>query len=254
MKRFGFWGGILSLVLMFCGPQMASAMGIEAAVGVWRQDPSGDLGYKGPSLSLDNELKFDTESKVFGRVKINMPLVIPNIYLMATPMKFEGDGSKNASFTFGDKTFAGNVPFSSSLKLDHYDVALYYGLPFLKTATAGIFNAEVGLNARIIDFKAEINQPSTGINESKSVTLAIPMLYLGAQLKPIKYLSFEGEVRGVAYSSNHYYDLIGRVKVSPIGPAFIAGGYRYEALDIDESDVKANLKFQGPFLEVGVEF
>ena len=106
-------------------------------MGIWRQDPSGDIGYKGESLSLDNELKYDTKSKVFGRVKIDMPLVIPNIYLMATPMKFDGDGSKNANFTFGDKTFAGNAPFSSSLKLDHYDVALYYGLPFLKTATLG---------------------------------------------------------------------------------------------------------------------
>ena len=165
-------------------------------MGMWRQDPSGDIGYKGESLSLENELKYDAKSKVFGRVKIDMPLVIPNIYLMATPVKFEGDGSKNTSFTFGDKTFAANVPFSSRLKLDHYDVALYYGIPFLKTATLGKFNLEAGLNARIFDLKAEINQPSTGISESKSLTLPVPMLYLGAQLKPIKYLSLEARGSG----------------------------------------------------------
>lgn len=254
MKQFGFWGGILSLVLIFFAPQMTSAMGLEAAVGVWRQDPSGDIGYKGDSLSVGNELKFDAQSKVFGRVKIDMPLVIPNIYLMATPMKFEGDGSKNINFTFGDKTFASNVPFSSSVKLDHYDVALYYGLPFLKTATLGKFNAEVGLNARIIDFKAEINQSSAGLSESKSFTLPVPMIYLGAQLKPVKFLSVEAEVRGVAYSSNHYYDLIGRLKVQPIAMLFIAGGYRYEEVNIDQSDVKANINIKGPFLEVGFEF
>jgi outer membrane protein len=233
---------------------MAEAIGLEVAVGVWRQDPSGDIGYKGESLSVEDELKYDAESKIYGRAKIETPLFFPNIYLMATPVKFDGDGSKNVNFTFGDKTFSGNTPFTSSLKLDHYDVALYYGLPFLKTATFGIFNAEVGLNARIIAFKAEINQPTTGINESKSLTLPIPMVYLGAQLKPVKFLSLEAEARAIAYSSNHYYDLIGRLKVQPIGPVFIGGGYRYEKVKIDQSDVKAEATFQGPFLELGIVF
>lgn len=254
VKYFFFWGGILILGLIFLGPPLACAMGVEGAVGVWGQDPSGDLGYKGDSLSIENDLKYDTESKVFGRLKIDMPLWIPNVYLMATPVKFDGEGSKNISFSFGDKTFAANVPFSSSLKMDHYDVALYYGIPFLKTATLGIFNIEAGLNARIFDLKAEINQPSTGISDSKSLTLVVPMVYLGAQLKPIKYLSLEAEARGSAYNSNHYYDLIGRLKVQPFWPFFIAGGYRYEESKIDQSDVKANITLKGPFLEAGFIF
>jgi outer membrane protein len=254
MRKFGFGGGILLLGLIFLAPPVASAMGVEAAVGVWRQDPSGDIGYKGDSLSIENDLKYDAQSRVFGRVKIDMPLLIPNVYLMATPVKFEGDGSKNVPFTFGDKTFAANAPFSSSLKMDHYDVALYYGIPFLKTATLGKFNVEAGLNARIFDLKAEINQPTTGTSESKNLTLPVPMFYLGAQLKPVKYLSLEAEARGIAYSSNHYYDLIGRLKVQPFGPLFIAGGYRYEEVKVDQSDVKANIILKGPFLELGLVF
>jgi outer membrane protein len=253
MKKIALVGAILSLVLIF-STSAALAIGLEAAVGIWRAEPSGDMGYKGELLNVGNELKYDAKTNVFGRIKIDMPLAIPNIYLMATPMKFEGDGSKNINFTFGDKTFTGNVPFSSSVKLDHYDVALYYGLPFLKTATLGKFNVEIGLNARIMDWKAEINQPGTGTSESKSFTLPVPMIYLGAQLKPIKYFSIEAEARGIAYSSNHYYDLIGRLKVQPIWPVFIAGGYRYEDVKIDQSDVKANVTFKGPFLELGFAF
>jgi outer membrane protein len=254
MRKFAFWGGTLISLFVFLSPLTASAMGIEAAVGGWRQDPSGDIGYKGEPLSVENDLKYDAESRAFARVKIDMPLLIPNVYLMATPVKFEGDGSKNIGFTFGDKTFAANAPFSSSLKMDHYDVALYYGIPFLKTATLGMLNAEAGLNVRIFDVKAEINQPSTGISESKSAVVPVPMLYLGAQLKPVKYLSLEAEVRAIAYSSNHYYDLIGRLKVQPFGPLFIAGGYRYEEVKVDQSDVKANIALKGPFLELGLVF
>lgn len=258
MKRLGIFVGILFSALIFVVPQVASAIGLEAAVGVWSQYPSGDISYKGQSLDVENELNYDSETRLFGRVKIDMPMLIPNIYLMATPMEFEGNGSKNTNFTFGDKTFTNNVPFASKLQLDHYDIALFYGLPFLKTATLGKLNAEVGLNARIIDFKSEIagRDAVTGLQttESKSLTLPVPMLYLGAQFKPVKVVSLEAEVRGIAYSGNHYYDLIGRLKIKPVGPVFIAGGYRYEDIKIDESDVKANFKFKGPFMEVGVEF
>lgn len=254
MNRLRISAGILFLALIFVIPQIASAIGLEAAVGVWKQDPSGDISYKGDSLSVENELKYDSKTKVFGRVKIDMPLALPNIYLMATPMKFEAVGSKNVDFKFGDTTFDASVPFSSKTKLDHYDICLYYGLPFLKTATLGKLNAEVGLNARIIDFKAEIIQSTTGKSESKSLTLPIPMIYVGVQFKPVKLIGIEAEARGIAYNSNHYYDLIGRLKVRPVGPVFIAGGYRYEDVKIDESDVKANLKFKGPFVEAGVEF
>lgn len=247
---------LVSLVLFACVflvPQVAGAIGLEAAVGVWSQDPKGDLGYKGTPLSLENELKYDTETQFSGRIKIDMPLIIPNIYLMATPMKFDGTGQKNMNFTFGDKTFNGAADFTSETKLDHYDLALYYGIPFLKTATLGKLNAEVGLNIRLIDFEAEIAQSGIG-TESKTATLPIPMVYVGLQFKPLSSLSIEGEARGVAYSDNHYYDLIGRLKFKFLGPAFAAGGYRYEDLKIDEEDIRADVTFSGPFAEIGVEF
>ncbi len=252
MKMFGKAAGLIFLLLFLLTPQFASAIGFEAAVGIWNQDPSGDIRYKGETLSLGNDLKYSSEVRFFGRAKIDMPLLIPNIYLMATPMKFEGTGSKSASFTFGDRTFTGNTNFTSSLQLDHYDIALYYGLPFVKTATLNKLNVDAGLNVRFIDLKAEVKQDA--IQESKGLTIPLPMVYVGAQFKPVDKLSLEAEVRGIAIGSNHFYDLIGRVKYKVIGPAFIAAGYRYEDIKIDKSDVKASLTFSGPFAEAGVEF
>lgn len=125
-------------------------------------------------------------------------------------------------------------------------------MPFVKTATLGKLNVDAGLNLRITDLKAEITQAST--YESKSFTLPLPMVYLSAQVKLIDKLSLEAEIRGIAYSSNHYYDLIGRAKYKVFGPAFLGAGYRYEDIKIDYKDVKANVRFGGPFAEVGVEF
>lgn len=240
-------------------PQKSQALGLEVAAGVWSQGPSGDISYDGnlapgTTLDIEKDLKYDKKTKLFGRIKAELPLFFPNIYIMATPMKFEETGSKNIPFTFGNQTFNANVPFHSKLQLDHYDIAFYYSLPFLKTATMGKLNAELGINARIIDLKAEITQNTLGISESQSFTIPVPMIYAGIQVNPVKFFSVELEGRGIAYSSNHYYDFIGRVKIRPFGPIFVAGGYRIEDIKIDHSDIKASIKFKGPFAEAGVQF
>jgi outer membrane protein len=228
--------------------------GVEAGVGYWRQTPSGTLQYQGDSLDLRNDLNLGENNQVVARVKVELPLVLPNIYIMATPMSFEGTGSKNMSFTYGNQTFNANVPIQSKLEMDHYDLALYYPIPLLKTATLGKLNVELGLNARQINFEGTISQNTAGLTASKSVTLYVPMIYVGVQVKPISAFSIEGEFRGMDYGSNHYYDYIGRLKVMPIGPLFISGGYRSEQIKIDQSDVKAAAKFSGPFVEAGVSF
>ncbi|HVN71521.1 MAG TPA: TIGR04219 family outer membrane beta-barrel protein [Desulfomonilia bacterium] len=250
--------GILTFVLM-CGT--AWAAGIEVAIGAWNQAPDGDISYKPlsaqDSLSLKDNLKFSSTTKVFGRMKIEAPF-IPSIYLMATPMEFSASGSKNSTFQFGNIKFIASAPFKSKLRLDHYDIGLCYGIPGLKLATAGVLNFDLGLDARIIDFKAQITGQETiggtTITESKALTVPVPMLYLGLQVSPVKWLAVEGEFRGVIYSGNHYYDCIGRAKVKPVGPVFVAAGYRYEKADIDISDVKADVSFGGLFGEVGFAF
>ncbi len=252
MKRAYLGSLILSVLLLLLSTTYSYAVGLEISAGYWKQDPSGDISYKGESLDVEDNLKYDSEKKPFFRAKLQTPLFLPNIYLMATPMKFEETGSKDINFRFGDTTFTANVPFDSMVKLNHYDIGLYYSLPFINTATAGVLNMELGINARIIDLKAEVSQGN--LSESKSFTLPVPMLYAAVQLNPAGFLSIEAEGRGIAYSSNHYYDLIGRVKIKPIGPLFIGGGYRYEKIKIDHSDVEASIKFKGPFVEVGMSF
>jgi outer membrane protein len=252
---------VIVLLIFVLIPAGVSAMGIEMSLGVWNQDPKGDLSYNGISgmdnLNLQDDLKYTDKTRVFGRVKIDMPVFLPNIYLMATPMEFSGTGSKNTTFQFGDVTFDADIPFSSKLKLDQYDIGFYYGIPGLETLTGGVLNLDLGIDARIVDFNAQLTGLDTlgqTITQAKSLTIPVPMIYAGLQVKPVKWLAAEGEFRGITYGSNHYYDIIGRAKIKPYGPVFAAAGYRYEKLDIDTSGVKADMSFAGPFGEVGVEF
>jgi len=260
VKKFALLIPVLAVftVLLLVTPDRTYALGLEAAAGFWNQAPSGDLKYssdtlgEGTTLDLKDDLNYNSKSRPYLRVKADLPLFLPNIYLMATPMKFEGKGSKNFDFTFGNRRFNASIPFNSELRADHYDVAVYYSVPFLNTATAGSLNVELGLNLRIIDFEAKVSQGT--LSETASYTIPIPMVYAGVQLEPVDLFSIEAELRGVSYSSNSYYDVIGRMKVKPAGPVFIAGGYRYEKIKIDHNDVKASMEFKGPFIEAGVSF
>ncbi len=260
MKKFGFLIPLtVVLTVLFISPVSTYALGLEVAAGYWNQAPSGDLQYSSNdlvenNLDLKENLKYDSKARAYIRVKADLPLFLPNIYFMATPMKYEGQGSKDFKITFGDKEFNAGASFNSVLKADHYDVAVYYSLPFLNTATAGSLNVELGLNLRIIDFEAKITQDSLNKSASVNYTLPIPMVYAGIQLKPVDLFSIEAEIRGITYGSNSYYDLIARMKVKPVGPVFIAGGYRYEKIKIDHNDVKASMEFKGPFIEAGVSF
>jgi outer membrane protein len=246
---------LLAVLFLFTLPTMAHAIGLEVAIGGGKQSPSGNFGYQpaspGDLLDLERDAGYDDETRLYGRAKIELPLLL-NIYLMATPVKFEEMGERAIPFAFGDETFSGE--FSSKLVLDHYDIALYYGIPLLGVATLNTLNVELGINLRIIDASLEVNQEETGISESRSVILPVPMLYLGAQLKPVKWLALETEVRGTAYSGNRFLDLIGRVKVKPLGPVFIAAGWRQQDIKVDARDIEADITLKGPFAELGFAF
>ncbi len=246
---------VLSLLVVPCSAFAFFA--VDVGVGYWRQNPSGTLQYKPVSaatgdVNLKDDLNFDAENKPFVRIKAELPSILPNIYLMATPMEFKGSGQLSRNISFNGQSFIVGENIDSKLKLDHYDLALFYPIPALKTATVGVLNVELGINARKFDFKGTINNSSQ--TASKNLSVYVPMIYGGIQIKPVSYLSIEAEIRGIAYSNNHYYDYIGRLRVNPIPLVFIAAGYRAETIKIDQSDVKADIKFGGPFVEVGLSF
>ena len=84
--------------------------------------------------------------------------------------------------------------------------------------------------------------------------LPVPMAFAAIQLKPIDLLAIEAEGRGISYSGNHLFNVIGRVKVKPFGPFFIAGGYRYDSIKLDEEDLRLDAQVDGFFAETGFEF
>ena len=239
---------------------MSHAAGVEVAVGGWQHELTGDFSYEAvdalDAIDLEEDLSIDDEEVVFGRIKIETPVFFPNFYLMGAPAEFEGTGRKSVAFNFGDTTFNADTVLDSKIQVDQYDIAIYWGLPFVKTATADKLNFDVGLNVRIADLDVEITGTSgtNTVTESESITLPVPMLYLAFKFAPIKAIAIEGEARGLAIGGDSFFSLIGRLRYHFPGPFFIAGGYRMDKLDVDEDDLAVDIELQGPFIELGVSF
>ena len=254
MKKIFLFISCIALLL----PLPASALplvDIEAAIGGWQQSPSGWLSYEAEDeLDLDDLLDYDDETRLTGRLKINLPSVIPNIYLMAAPMEFDESAVSPQDYEFGSIQVMQGMKFDSELVLDQYDIGLFYNVPLLETATLKRLNIEVGLNARIYDAEATVVNKTYNIRESESETVVVPMGYLGVSLRPIDRIALEGEVRGMTYSDTDVYSLIGRVRVNTFGPTFVTGGYRYEKLDSQDWDLEFDMDFSGPFFEAGLSF
>ena len=246
---------LLALLLILAATGTGHTFGVEFAAGAWKQSPSGSLGYEalGPNdiLDIESDLNYQDETRFFGWIDIDMPLFIPNIYVIGTPMEFEGYGNK--SFNWGGFPVTG--AFYSKLTLNHLDVALYYGIPLLEKATFDTLNIDIGLNVRIFDLEATLIETSgTGVNETESFTVPIPMVYVAIQLRPIEAIAIEAEGRGISISGNKGYSLIGRLRWNAFGPLFLAGGYRYDKYDIDEEGIILDADFSGPFGELGLSF
>jgi len=247
---------VFAAAILVLTPGLSQAMGLEAAVGGWRQAPSGELGYEPVTdsdlLDLEDDFDYEEEYRLSGRLKLDLPLFLPNIALMYTPMRFDSTGETDFSFSFGGETFSANQEFSSEVQLDHYDVGLYYGIPLLETATLDMLKVELGLNGRIFDISAEIDQPGTGLSESVSETQVLPMVYVGAFFQPLDAWALEVEARGVAYNGDSLISLLGRLKYEFFDPFFCAAGYRYDTVDLEEEDIEADVIVQGPFVEIGL--
>lgn len=246
---------LILLLAALMTPVTVSAFSLEAAIGGWRQSPSGELAFE-PSgtaslLDVEDDLNYEDENKLFGRLRIETPLFLPNLYVMATPMSFDGKGLKTVDFKFGDKIFDGGIGFDSKIILDHLDVGLFYGILPLKNATLGKLNIDIGVNVRVFDIEARLEQESIG-KVSEDVTLPLPMVFTAVQFRPLDALAFEAEGRGIAIGEDKAYSLIGRIRLNLFGPLFVTGGYRYDKYDIDYEDVVIDAHIGGPFVEVGL--
>lgn len=237
---------------------------LEIGIAAWDQNIDGDLSYNlsqgaadGADLHRDLDLKKDIRGA--GYLKLELP-VLPSLYLGVTPMSFEGTDVMDRPYRFGDYTFIKDRPLDTRMELNHFDVGFYYSLAMPDLGSLKMVKVDLGLNLRT----AELDVAVTGtvatengekrVREAEDYTLPIPMLYGAVQITPEDKYSLEFEGRGVSLNDNHLVSVLGKVKYRLHDAVFVAAGYRYDYIRLDEDDLNLDSTVSGFFVETGVAF
>ena len=249
----------IAVVLLLCTalPPKGDAFDPKDDLWIWKQPPPAESAFDPLSpasvrASEDNH-EFDEDTRNFGQYIVDMSQYLPNIYVMATPIKYEGTNINNMRLDFGDESAKDDVALNSNVTLNDLDIGLYYGIPYVKTVSHDRLNVDLGINVRTIDFEDYIEQDSIG-QASESFILSIPMFFTAVQFHPLDVLSLEAEGRGVSIGGKKSYGLIGRLRWKTVGPIYAAGGYRFSRYEIDNDGIIVNTEISGPFVEAGLSF
>ncbi len=229
---------------------------IEGAVGSWNAEPSGAMNYESsPAFTLENTLGYDSESITYAWVLLKHPIpIIPNVRLEYSDLGYSGVSEEG--FSWEDEDIG--VGSSSALDLKHYDAILYYNI-LDNTAWTTI---DLGVGAKYINGKFDINDPSDGYSYSSSDSIILPMLYGRGRIEiPTTGFGIEADLKLVGYGGAEVYDA--RIKVDYTLDIFIIEpmievGYRSLTLNIDADDLDINantdIDFSGIYFGAGIRF
>ena len=234
---------LISVVcLLTTGQAMAFnlAFNLDVSTGISSQDPSGQVQYPreaGDIVDLKDTLGLGKETKPFARVKIELPILL-NICLGYFPSEFKGRNAMPYDITYGNYTSTTTVDVRSDIKIDRYDVFLYYNIPFITSLTGGVLFKLKGT------LTGQDKTTLQTVTESADEHAPLPMLYgsLGINIPTpvvpvIKKLSLYGEGKGIKYSNSHYYQVSAELRIFPHKNVYIFGGYTVESFRLDETDI-----------------
>jgi len=249
----------IAVVLLLCTalPPKGDAFDAQEALWIWKQPPTAELALDplNPASvrAFEDNRDFDEDTRFFRQFIVDMSQYLPNICVMATPTKYEGININNMRLDFGGESIKDDVALDSNVTLNDLDIALYYGIPFVKTVSQDRLNIDLGINVRTIDFEDGIERDSIG-QASENFILPIPMVFAAVQFHPLDVLALEAEGRGISIGGKKSYGLIGRLRWITHGPIYAAGGYRFSRYDIDDDGMVVNTVISGPFVEAGLSF
>lgn len=233
----------------------ADTLGFRVGAGSWDHEPSGtiryDSGSVGTNADLKNDLNLqdDKEGYLYAIVEHPVPL-IPNVKVMQTGLTSTGSGTINTSFTYGGQTYNASESITSELVLDHTDFTLFWQI------LDNVVSLDLGLTAKAVDAKATLIQ-TTG--STKTVTNSfdgiVPMGYVAVGVSPTDSLEFRVEGNMLEVGDSSLTDYTAKVSYTTDYMLGIEAGIRSLELELDDLDsVYSNMKFEGPFVGLYLQF
>lgn len=243
----------LGLLLASANASALPLIDFWAGAYQWNTAYEGTVNGGDYQIDLQEDLNLeDSKNNVIWAAFEHPIPVIPNVQIKQTEMTTTGQGTSTQSFTYGGKSYEGDVTLNSDMDLTHTDLTAYWGLP-LPIATV-----DFGINIRQFDGHLEINDGRAALD------VPVPMAFarVGAYL-PFTGLAVMAEGNYIGYGDSNHMDLQVVLRYTipmiPVLDVNVEAGYRTFQLNIDptdfggdKNDFNADIDMSGYF--VGVSF
>lgn len=245
---------LLVVLLLAAGPALADEI-VSLKAGYLTLSPEGQFAVFsngiGTQVDMEDDLGFEDSEDLTVEAAVQLgPFRLSAGYL---PIQFSGDGTLTRSVTFDGQTFAASTVVDSDVDIDLYDVGLTWYLLNLDDLPVRV---QLGpeLSVKWVDADLSIDDRSTGIGASESVSAPVPTIGLRGRLGLSDLLGLVGRVGYLEYDNNSFLDADVQLEFSPIPLAGVFAGYRHFDLEVEESDVFLDVTFAGPYGGVFVRF
>ena len=256
-KLLGVFAAISCLLLLAAPAKALPVVDLDLGARYWGPSPSGDLGYVGDSLDLEDNLDFDREWEPYFFARFSIPTVIIDAHY--TSLGYSGESDVFPDTDFGDDIdLSQYTTISAEADLD----VLHAGAMFSPPLTVPFMDLDLGIGAgaHYLEAKASIEaQNGAAEEDSASARAVVPVAkgYFSASPPTVDlHLTLAGE--GIAYSGHSFYDLRAtvdyRFRGLLIGDLALEAGYRTLGVDYDSDDLVLDTSFSGPFAGLKLAF
>lgn len=241
------------LLLVSTSSQAVGVPGIDfrAQVGYWGAEPSGTVASGDDDFRVQDDLNLDRNGSGFVMGELEHPVpILPNLRLRHRTLDDSATGTISTTREFGPVQFTNNQRVRSSYDMEMTDATFYY------SPLNNWISIDIGLTARHIDLQVEVENQSSGQRDQAGGSIWLPMGHLGARFDlPLTGVYAGGELNAISVDDESMEDVrvtLGWQTTSNFG---VEIGYQRMEFETDEvDDLRADVKFEGPYAAATVRF
>lgn len=213
--------------------------------GTFKADVGGVLGDK---IDLKEDLGMKDEN--IGGAMLYLQSGKHRLTLRYAPLKYTGSKNITSTIIFNGVSYPATTKVNSTMELTQTDIQYTYWLLNMKTgARLGLVGAIKSINA-----KTSLKAPAASLSEEESLSTAIPMVGLSAELGFGDLVRLKATGVGISYSGSSLFDVTAALEISPVPLFGISLGYRGVYLNVDTDDTEVKIDTTGAFVGLFAHF
>lgn len=242
------------LTALFFIPGLANAELVIINGSSWDYEISGKIR---DDTSVINEIDLKTDlalqdnKQTFVLAYIEHPIpILPNIRIGSTSLSTTGSTTVTNQFDYNGQTFTASAPVTSTLNLDHTEVALYWNI------LDNVVGFDLGLNIKFFDGRVQLDAPSIPASVNEAFDETVPMLYAGLQIELPYGLQLAGDISYLSFDGSSFTDTLVRLRWTSDFLLGVELGYRSFVIDYEDTSANeyVDIDVSGPYLGVHLAF